>query len=361
MAGVAVVAVVVAVAAAGNRTGMNPNRLQTEVETMVLLIDIKKLVTCPWLSRAFLLTAVLLVLAMSNPSLAATGEQRSFSSPEEAVKAMIAALRANDAQVMREIFGQDSEEIVESGDPVEDQARRTRFLKMFDEKNRLAQSDEGMEISIGNEDWPFPIPIVQSDGQWRFDTEAGRDEILARRIGRNEWGVVQFCLAYVDAQREYARKDWDGDGLLAYALKFRSDKGEHNGLYWEAKEGEEQSPLGSLAAVAQKQGYNFKGDKPEPFLGYYYRILTSQGENAPGGAYDYLVREKLLGGFALVAYPANYQSTGVMTFLVNHEGQVYQKDLGEKTEEAAQAVSLFDPDGSWQKVEGKVAGSRSSS
>lgn len=321
---------------------------------MVLLIDIKKWVAWSGLSRAFLLTALLLVLAMSGPSPAEAAEQRSFPSPEEAVKAMIDALRTNDAQVLKVIFGPESEEIVESGDPVEDQARRTRFLKMFDEKNRLVQTAEGFEIAIGNEDWPFPIPIVQTDGQWRFDTEAGRDEILARRIGKNEWGVVQFCLAYVDAQREYARKDRDGDGLLAYALKFKSDKGEHNGLYWEAKEDEEQSPLGPLAAMAQKQGYTMQSDEPAPFLGYYFRILTSQGGNAPGGAYDYLVRGKLLGGFALVAYPANYQSTGVMTFLVNHEGQVYQKDLGEKTEEVAHAIAIFDPDSSWQKVEEKI-------
>lgn len=304
--------------------------------------------------RVFLLAAVFLVWAMSGQVRAATGEQRAFPSAEEAVKALVEALKANDLQALGAIFGPESEELIESGDPVEDQARRSHFVKLYEEKNSLTQSGQGMEISIGNEDWPFPIPVVQKDGQWYFDTEAGRDEILARRIGKNEWYAIQFCLAYVDAQREYASRDRDGDGLLTYALKFRSDQGKHNGLYWEAKEGEDQSPLGELAAAAQKQGYSAQNDEPAPFFGYYYRILTGQGGNAQGGAYDYLVREKLLGGFALVAYPANYQSTGVMTFVVNHGGQVYQKDLGEKTEEAAQAITLFDPDSSWQKVEEKI-------
>lgn len=316
---------------------------------MLLLIDRCKWITWSGLSRAFLHAVLLLALVLPGASGAATA-QRSFSSPEEAVKVLIEALKINDVPALQGIFGPGSEELVESGDPVADKERRLQFVELYQEKNNLTQSAQGMELSIGNEDWPFPIPIVQRDGQWQFDTEAGRDEILARRIGKNELGAIQFCMAYVDAQREYASRDRDGDGLLTYAAKFRSDQGQHNGLYWEAKEGEEQSPLGPLAAAAQKQGYSAQSVEPAPYLGYYYRILTGQGENAPGGAYDYLVREKLLGGFALVAYPANYKSTGVMTFIVNHGGQVYQKDLGEKTEEAAQAITLFDPDNSWEKV-----------
>jgi hypothetical protein len=331
------------------------NHLRTEKKTMVTDSDMKKRDAWSGYFRVLLLAAVFLVWVLAGQARAATGEQRVFPSPEEAVKSLVEALKANDLQALGSIFGPDSEELIESGDPVEDQARRSHFVKLYEEKNSLTQSGQGMELSVGNEDWPFPIPVVQKNGQWYFDTEAGRDEILARRIGKNEWYAIQFCLAYVDAQREYAGKDRDGDGLLTYARKFRSDQGKHNGLYWEAKEGEEQSPLGELAAAAQKQGYDMEGEKPAPFLGYYYRILTGQGENAQGGAYDYLVQEKLLGGFALVAYPALYQSTGVMTFLVNHEGQVYQKDLGEKTEEAAQAISLFDPDSSWQKAEEKIA------
>ena len=199
-------------------------------------------------------------------------------------------------QALQGIFGPDSEELIESGDPVADKERRAQFVKLYEEKNSLTQSGQGMEISIGNEEWPFPIPVVQKDGQWYFDTEAGLDEILARRIGKNELSAIQFCLAYVDAQREYASKDRDGDGLLTYALKFRSDKGKHNGLYWQAKEGEELSPLGELAATAQKQGYSAERTNLHPILGYYYRILTSQGANAQGGAYDYLVRGKCWAG-----------------------------------------------------------------
>ena len=323
---------------------------------MMMVFDRNKWISRTGFARALLFAAVMLSLALLPGSSLAATTQRSFPSPEEAVKSLIEALKANDVQALQGIFGPDSEELIESGDPVEDQARRTHFVKLYEQKNSLTQSGAGMEISVGNEDWPFPIPLVQKDGQWRFDTAAGRDEILARRIGKNEWYAIRFCQAYVDAQREYASKDRDGDGLLTYALKFGSDQGQHNGLYWKAKEGEEQSPLGELAAAAQKQGYGGKGNKPAPFFGYYYRILTGQGANAPGGAYDYLVQQKLLGGFALVAYPADYQSSGVMTFIVNHAGKVYQKDLGEKTEETAQAITVFDPDSSWQKVEGKVTG-----
>lgn len=320
---------------------------------MQLLIDRCKWIAWSGPSRAFFHAVLLLALALPGPSRAAT-TQRSFSSPEEAVKVLIDALKVNDVPALQGIFGPGSEELVESGDPVVDKERRAQFVELYQKKNKLTQIAQGMELSIGNEDWPFPIQIVQRDGQWQFDTEAGRDEILARRIGKNELGAIQFCMAYVDAQREYARMDRDGDGLLTYATKFRSDQGQYNGLYWEAKDGEEQSPLGPLAAAAQKQGYSAQKDEPAPYLGYYYQILTGQGENAPGGAYDYLVQGKLLGGFALVAYPANYHSTGVMTFMVNHEGQVYQKDLGEKTEEVAQAIATFDPDSSWQKVEEKI-------
>jgi hypothetical protein len=205
-------------------------------------------------------------------------------------------------------------------------------------------------LSIGNDDWPCPIPVVKKGGLWRFDAEEGREEMLARRIGKNEWSTIQFCLAYVDVQREYTLKDRDGDGLLEYAQKFGSDKGKKNGLFWKVKEGEEQSPLGPLAVAAHKQGYIKKGEKRQPFHGYYYRILTGQGNNAPGGAYGYMAKGNMIGGFALVAYPAKYATSGVMTFIVNHDGVVYQKDLGRKTERAAQTMKLFDPDSTWKKA-----------
>jgi hypothetical protein len=318
---------------------------------MVLYINREK--RDSWFKRcgALLIAAAFTALVISGPSQAETVKQPTFASPEEAVKAMIEALKSNDAKALEAMFGPGSKDLVSSGDPVADRSLRERFVKLYEERNRLEQTGDKAILCIGNQDWPSPIPIVKKDGLWLFDAKAGREEILARRIGKNEWSAIQFCLAYVDAQREYASKDRDGDGLLEYAQKFGSDKGKKDGLYWEVKEGEEQSPLGPLAAVAQKQGYSTKREKPEPYLGYYYRILKAQGKNAPGGAYDYMVKGKMIGGFALVAYPAKYASSGVMTFIVNHDGVVYQKDLGRNTEKAAQAMKLFNPDSTWKKVD----------
>jgi hypothetical protein len=323
------------------------------MEEKVMVPYIKREKREGWFKRcgAFVLVAAFIALIISGPSQAETVKQRTFASPEEAVKAMIEALKSNDVKAMEEILGPGSKDLISSGDPVADQSLREQFVKQYEEKNRLEQSSDKAVLSIGNDDWPCPIPVVKKDGLWRFDAEEGREEMLARRIGKNEWSTIQFCLAYVDAQREYALKDWDGDGLLEYAQKFGSDKGKKNGLYWKAKQGEEQSPLGHLAAVAHKQGYRKKGENPQPFYGYYYRILTGQGKNAAGGAYDYMVKGNMIGGFALVAYPAKYATSGVMTFIVNHDGVVYQKDLGPKTERAAQAMKHFDPDSTWKKVE----------
>ena len=308
-----------------------------------------------WFKRcgALLLAAVFIALVISGPSLAATVKQRTFASPEEAVKAMGEALKSNDVKALEAIFGPGSKDLVSSGDPVADRAEYERIVNRLEQRTRLEVTDDKAVLILGNEDWPFAIPIVKKDSLWHFDTKQGREEILARRIGKNELSSIQFCLAYVDAQREYALKDRDGDGLLEYAQKFRSDTGKKNGLYWDVKEGEEQSPLGPLAAVAQKQGYSTKSEKPEPYLGYYYRILKAQGKDAAGGAYDYVVKGKMIGGFALVAYPAKYASSGVMSFIVNHDGAVYEKDLGRNTEKTAQAMKLFNPDGTWKKVEEK--------
>jgi hypothetical protein len=287
---------------------------------------------------------------ISGPSQAETVKQQTFASPEEAVKALVEALKSGDAKAVEAIFGPGSRDLLSSGDPVADKAARERFLSRYGEKNRLEVTETKATLNIGNDDWPFAVPLVKKEGLWYFDTKQGKEEILARRIGQNELSAIQFCLAYVDAQREYALKDRDGDGLLEYAQKFGSDKGKRNGLYWKVKEGEEQSPLGPIAAAAQNQGYSKKGEKPQPFYGYYYRILTGQGKNAPGGAYDYMAKGNMIGGFALVAYPAKYGSSGVMTFIVNHDGVVYQKDLGRNAEKTAQAMKLFDPDSTWKKA-----------
>jgi hypothetical protein len=220
--------------------------------------------------------------------------------------------------------------------------------------NKLVkENDKKMILHVGNSDWPLPIPIVKVGKNWRFDTKEGKEEILNRRIGRNEVNAIQVCLAYVDAQREYVLKDRDADKLLEYAQKFISAKGKKDGLYWEAKEGEEQSPLGPLMAKATKEGYTGKksGGKPIPYHGYYYKILKAQGKNAQGGAYDYVVKGKMIGGFALVAYPAEYGNSGVMTFIVNHDGVLYQKDLGKDTEKIANAMKKYDADETWKKVE----------
>lgn len=305
-----------------------------------------------------LLISSLLVSGTFGSSFAMLYNQKTFASPDEAVKAMMEALKAEDVKLLSDIFGPGSENLISSGDSVADKADRERFINLYGQKNKLEESSSSRAVLyIGNEDWPFPIPIVKKDGAWMFDTNEGREELIARRIGRNELSVIQVCLAYVDAQKEYAIRDRDGDGVPAYAQKFFSEPGKKDGLYWKAKEGNEQSPLGRLVAAAQETGYTSKksGDKPVPYHGYYYRILKAQGKDAAGGAYDYMVKGKMIGGFALVAYPAHYGSSGIMTFIVNHSGEVYQKDLGENTEKAAQSMKLFNPDSTWKKVEEKVA------
>jgi len=310
-----------------------------------------------WFKRCgtILMTVTFIALVVSDLSLAKDLKQLTFASPEEAVRAMVEALNSKDLKALEAIFGPGSRDLITSGDPVADQSGREQFLKLYGEKNRLEQTANKVVLSVGNEDWPFPISMVKKDAFWRFDIEEGSEEILARRIGRNELNAIQVCLAYVDAQKEYAIKDRDGDGVLAYAQKFLSDPGKKNGLYWKAKKGDEQSPLGPLVGAAQEKGYSGKQseEKPIPYHGYYYRILNAQGKNAPGGAYDYMAKRKMIGGFALVAHPAKYASSGVMTFIVNHDGAVYQKDLGPNTEKAAQAIKLFNPDSMWEKVEEK--------
>src|ERR1051325_4670110 len=277
--------------------------------------------------------------------------QKTFSSPEEAVKAAIAAARSNNDKELLAIFGPQSKEIISSGDPVADKRRRAEFVAAYDQANRLSTEGESRILIVGKQDWPFPIPIVQKGQSWTFDTEKGKQEVLNRRIGENELFTIQAMLAVVDAEREYAMKDRDKNGLLEYAQKFVSDPGKKNGLYWEAKAGEPESPLGPIMSQARSQGYQGKPPStPTPYHGYYYRILTAQGKDAPGGAYSYVVKGKMIGGFAVVGYPAEYGNSGVMTFIVNHDGKVFQKNLGSNTASIAKGMKEYDPDSTWAEV-----------
>ena len=303
--------------------------------------------------RLFAAAVVAMIIIIVGVKADAAVKQKGFATPDEAVKAFATAMRSNDEQALLSIFGTAAKELISSGDPVQDKQRREMFISDYDRKNSITQEGAKMVLVIGEKDWPFPIPLVKKGDQWIFDTKAGKEEILNRRIGEDELSTVQTLLAIVDAQREYALIDRDNDGLREYAEKLRSDPGKKNGLYWETKEGEEPSPLGELVADARAEGYARTGPKqgPIPFHGYYFRMLKKQGKHAPGGAFDYVVKNKMIGGFAVVAYPAVYGSSGVMTFVVNHEGVVYEKDLGKNTAKTAKAMTSFDPDKTWKKVE----------
>lgn len=302
---------------------------------------------------AVLALAVLLAWAgTSLPAIAADTEQQTFASPQQAVDALVAALRAGTAQQLLHIFGPQGDKLVHSGDPIADKAARDKFVTAYGKAHKIVMdTTDKAVLVIGERAWPFPIPVVKQGDVWHFDTRAGEEEILDRRIGRNELNAIEVCRAYVDAQHEYASKDRNGDGLLEYASRFRSSPGKHDGLYWPVSGSEQASPLGPLMASAQAEGYgapHAAAHKREPYHGYYYRILTRQGKNAPGGAYDYVVRGHMIGGFALVAFPAQYGASGVMTFLVNQDGVVYQKDLGPDTTAIARRMTEFNPDETWK-------------
>lgn len=307
-----------------------------------------------WLTvPACLIAASMLLLGAASNLQAADKAQKGFSSPEVAVKSLVAAVKADDKKEMLAILGPGGKELISSGDEVADKAGRERFLKAYDQMNTLEQkSANQMVLCVGADNWPLPIPVVKKGATWIFDTKKGKQEILNRRIGRNELNVIEVLHAYVDAQREYASKDFKGSGTVEFAQKFISAEGQHDGLYWEAKEGEEMSPLGPLVAQAANEGYAEKteGINFSPFHGYYYRVLKGQGGNATGGAYDYVVKGKMILGFALVAYPAQYGNSGIMTFMVNQEGVIYEKNLGKNTELTAKAMKKFNPDKTWRKV-----------
>jgi hypothetical protein len=300
-----------------------------------------------------ILAAVLLLAAVANPASAANGaKQKSFATPEEAVQQLAVAVKADDAKALLGILGPGAKALISSGDAVADKKARERFTRSYGEASKLEKSgDAKVVLSIGKDEWPFPIPIVKDAEGWRFDADQGKEEILNRRIGRNERHAIQAALAYVDAQREFYLRNPQGDKLLQYAQKFMSTSGKRDGLYWPAGVSEEASPLGPLYAAARAEGYGKDANgKHQPYHGYFYRILKGQGPSARGGAYDYVAQGRMIGGFALIAYPAEYGNSGVMSFIVNHDGTVYEKDLGPESARLARKVSKFDPDKTWKPL-----------
>jgi hypothetical protein len=292
----------------------------------------------------------LIIVGLLWTTVSVAQAQKAFGTPEEASRALAEAAKKDDLTALLTVLGKDGRDILSSGDEVADADTRRKFVAAYDAKNRVAmEGNDKAVLVIGPEDFPLPIPLVRKAGQWHFDTAEGRTEILARRIGKNELDAIQASLAYVDAQLEYAEKDRTGVGMNTYARRIVSQPGKKDGLYWQAAQGEDESPLGELVAAATRQGYR-TGAGRTPFHGYYFKILTRQGPSAEGGALDYVVQGKMIGGFALVAYPAEYRNSGVMTFLVNHRGTVFQKDLGPQTRKLAEQMSSFNPDATWTRV-----------
>jgi Protein of unknown function (DUF2950) len=292
--------------------------------------------------------AVLLTVCFPVRSMAQQQGQKTFSSPDVASKALVTAAQSNDEKALLDILGPEGKQIISSGDETEDSNNRANFVQRYQEMHRLVKEPDGTTVMyIGAHNWPWPIPLVNKGGAWYFDTEAGKKEILYRRVGRNEMSAIRVCQELVAAEKEFYSAQHN-----EYAQKIFSDEGQHNGLYWKAADGEAQSPIGPLVASAVAEGYTKKPDgTPTPYRGYYYHILTIQGKNVPGGAKSYIVSGKMTEGFAFIAYPAEYRSSGVMTFVVGTDGVVYQKDLGKKTDVLAKAMKEYDPNSSWEKAE----------
>jgi hypothetical protein len=297
------------------------------------------------LSKITILAGAVLILALSSLAQA----QQRFKTAEEAVDALVKAARSGDSKSVVSILGPGSQELVSSGDPVEDANVRQEYLAAYDAGHRIiSESGKPSVLVIGPNDWPFPIPMVQRDGQWIFDVPAGREEVLARRIGRNELSTMKALLAYWDAQQDYADMNKSKSGQAVYAQKIVSSPGKKDGLYWPTTGNEPPSPLGEAVAAATQLGY--RPGAGEPFHGYRFKILLRQGPTALGGAVDYVVKGDMIGGFAAVAYPAEYGNSGIMTFIINHEGDIYEKDLGDGTARIASQMTSFNPDQTWKKV-----------
>ena len=307
--------------------------------------------------RSVALTMCLMLLTLIIPAISCNRSEkpsiRVFASPDEASNALLAAAKSGDQNALLAIFGPDSKEIIYSGDAVQDKNTATAFAAGYGVMHRWRNMPDGTQmLMVGADNFPFPIPLKKNaDGQWFFDTAAGKDEVLNRRIGRNELAIIEASGAVADAQAEYFSQLHDGEKTKQYASKFISDPGRQNGLYWKPADGQPASPLGPLAAFATAEGYSAKPEGHTAFHGYYFRMLKGQTDKAPGGAKDYMVNGKMTGGFAFVAYPAEYGNSGVMTFIINQDGVLLQKDLGKTTIETATAMNAFDPDPSWTIVE----------
>jgi hypothetical protein len=303
-----------------------------------------------------LVLALALVAGLATVALAASHQKR-FETMDDAVNALISAFRTEDKKALAEILGPEGRTVVSSGDDVADRLAYRKFVAEYDRAHRLEAGGGKVVLYVGDDDFPLPIPLVPDGPSWRWDTAAAKEEILSRRIGRNELGAIQVCLAYVDAQREYYAEAWSSDGVLQYAPRLASNPGKRDGLYWDTKPGEKPSPLGVLLARARSEGYvtGKTSGGAAPYHGYLYRTLPGQGPSASGGAYDYVVEGRMIGGFGLLAFPAQYGVSGIMTFMVNHDGVVYQKNLGPNTAQLARQIKTFDPDSTWQKVESAAA------
>jgi hypothetical protein len=295
---------------------------------------------------------LLIVVAAALTACNRAVHQKDFASPEDAVQALVAAAKADDTRALLEVLGADAEAVIDSADPVRNRNARARFVEAYEASHALDSTTEGTTtLQVGADQWPFPFPLLKHGERWSFDSSAGADEIINRRVGENELHAIQACLAFVDAEREYYWRNPQKQSLLQYAQKLASSPGHKDGLYWQTAADELPSPLGEEFARARSEGYFEQGVAAtgKGYRGYVYRLLTAQGPNAAGGAYDYLVGGKMLGGFALLAFPVEYGTSGVMTFIVNHDGVVYSKDLGPATTQAAGAIAAFDPDSGWKQ------------
>jgi hypothetical protein len=307
-----------------------------------------------WKTSMYVAVAIVFALLLATGAWAQETGQKTFASAQDASKALYDAVKSGDKAAMEAVLGASSGPIISSGDKVADEKNAKFFTDRYEQMNRWGKETDGDQtLFLGAENWPFPIPLKKdAAGQWYYDTKAGAEEILYRRIGNNELAAIRVCKALADAQVEYFDGLHDGDTVHQYAQKFISAPGKQNGLYWKTAEGEPQSPIGPIIVYATGEGYSQDADKTKnvPFHGYYYRIITAQGADAPGGAKSYIVDGKMTGGFAFVAYPAEYRNSGVMTFVVNLNGVVYEKNLGPKSADLAKALTAINPDKTWRTV-----------